>query len=150
MVDELTYDLTSIKTALGASAAFRTWVSESTQANARAHVYLFGGPKEDLPIVVLSHGGEWRRDVSHLGTDFQTQPTVIAEFISSCSKADSDETVFLSLLGAVSAIMAELETQTVYRIDAWYPDSEATPARAKASASEDFCGARIVIEGNMR
>jgi hypothetical protein len=150
MVTELTYDLDSLKTALGASAAFRTWVSESTQANARAHVSLFSGAVTDPPLVVLAHGGAWRRDVSHLGTDFETQPVVVMTFMNTCTKTDSNETVFSTLLTSISAIMAELETQTAYRIDAWYPDSESTPERGKDSAGQDWVTATIVVEGNIR
>jgi hypothetical protein len=150
MVTELTYDLDSLKTALGASAAFRTWVNESTQANARTHVYLFSGAVGDPPTVTLAHGPGWRRDVSDLGTDFGTQPVISAVFTNICTKTDSNETVFSALLTSISAIMADLESQTAYRIDAWYPDSEEDPVRGKESAGQDWVAAKIIIEGNIR
>jgi len=150
MVTELTYDLSTIRDLLGASSAFRAWVSEATAALAKEHVKYFRGDLTDFPVAVVYHDGAWKRDCVALDGTFYTEPHVVIEFIDDCSKSDSDETVFGTLGASVSEIMADLEAQTTWRVLAWYPGGEDAFSRAQHSAATDIVGFRVTIDGDVR
>jgi len=148
MANELTDDLYAIQTALGASAAFRTWAGETTEALAKAHVHLFAGDTTDMPIAVVSLGSEWTRDLVAMG-EYDTLPQVRIEFVAEVDKDTSDSSVFVTLSNSVSAIMASLEAQsaTGWQIGSWGPADEDTPIRAKHSAAVDLVSFTVLVEG---
>ena len=147
---ELTYDITQIKEALGASTAFRTWTGESSAALAKGHVYSqHCNDVSDLPAVIVALSSSWRRTCESLDGQFHTQPSLVLEFVKSTLKSTSDSAAFDGIMSDVSGIMESIESGTTYRIDAWYPEDETTPTRDTDSTPQ-IVSLRIAVEGNVR
>jgi hypothetical protein len=149
-MSELTYDITQIKEALGASTEFKTWVSEATSTLAKGHIYAHHcNDLSDMPVVVVGLSSAWRRTCESLDGQFHTQPVLLLEFLKATSKSTSDSAAFGGIMDDVSGIMESIESGSTYRIDAWYPEDETTPTRDTES-SPQIVSCRIIVEGNVR
>ena len=147
-MSELTYDLDALADALEASTAFAEWCGEDEDV--ADHVFQIAGDKTPFPQVVISHGSNWKREVQDLGQGYLTLPQMLLEFVDTCEASDKNAVVIRDIVENVSSVMADLEANTDWCIDAWYPEGDNTPARANVSASTDFVTYRIVLDGNIR
>ncbi len=146
--DGIMADLEAVRTVLSESASFQAFTGAATAAAALDKIEYFAADADLMPMAVVSQGA-WSRERVTLDSHYLTTPEIIISLYKTVDASDTDAYALADIMGKADSIMAELEQQNDWLVQAWGPDEE-TPERAGHEHEIDFVSARIAVSGILR